>query len=425
MSVRDTNTRRVNINREVRVPLQTGAIPSTASASTSKYPMNISDVIIDNPNDYLGATAYPLYPLLSISQDYKLEIAGDWNYKIKTGDPIEIKRGNIKNFYTTQNAIFDSTSNSTLVTLFSSREIASSLDSFIGASGYPQPSPDSLLLLNKRIENPNTRQNLVKSFDYRMNPTTGESFSLNILWEIDPKVKVTKLRWRSIPRNENLSDVSYTVTTQGLYSQIPTAIVNSNTGRSAEIRLTGVTAGSDILVTGVVIVQQGGNYLTAPDVVIDSTYQVGLTAASVTASLNLSNKGRVDYIRVLDGGSGYTGASVSISGSVLSDDAEATAIVTDGSIQNIIVTYPGHGYIGATVSITPTGTGGSGASAIANVDLYSEWVYEENLFTEKKKTIDGFKVNVPYEIQILASTDEHFRGLLSYSDSYNFQYNKK
>ena len=425
MSVRDTNTKRVNVNREVRVPLQTGAIPSTASASTSKYPMNISDVIINNPNDYLGATAYPFYPLLSISQDYKLEITGDWNYKIKTGDPIEIKRGNIRNFYTAQNIIFDSISNSTLVTLFSAREIASPLDSFIGASGYPQPSADTLLLLNKRIENPNTREDLIKRFDYRMNPTTEEFFSLNVLWEIDPKVKVTKLRWRSIPRNENVSNVSYTVTTQGLYSQIPGAVVNSTTGRSAEIQLTGVTAGLNVLVTGVTIVQQGGNYLTPPDVVIDNTYQVGLTAASVTSSLNLSNKGRIDYIRVLDGGLGYTGASVSISGSVLSDNAKATAIITNGSIQNIIVTYPGHGYVGATVSIIPTGTGGTGAYAKANVDLYSDWVYEENMFAEKKKTINGFKANVPYEIQLLVSTDEYFRGLLHYSDSYNFQYVKK
>lgn len=423
MSVRDTNTKRVNVSREVRVPLQTGAIPSTASAS--KYPMNISDVIINNPNDYLGATAYPFYPLLSLSQDYKLEITGDWNYKLKTGDPIEIKRGNIRNFYTVQNAVFDSTSNSTLVTLFSARESAFSLDSFIGASGYPQPSSDTLLLLNKRIENPNNRENLVKSFDYRMNPATEDFLTLNVSWEIDPKVKVTKIRWRSVPRNENISNVSYTVTTQGLYSQIPTAVINSDTGRSAEIRLTGATAGLNILVTGVTVVQQGGNYLTPPSVVIDSTYLVGLTAAAVTASLNLANKGRIDYIRVLDGGSGYTGASVSVSGSTLSDNAVATAIISDGSIKNIIVTYPGHSYVGATVSITPTGTGGTGASAKANIDLYSDWVYEENMFAEKKKTISGFKVNVPYEIQIIASTDEYFRGLLHYSDSYYFQYSKK
>lgn len=423
MAVRDTNTKRVNVNREVRVPLQNGTIPANASASTAKYPMNISDTILDNPNTYLGATSYPFYPVNSISDNFTLSIAGDWTNKIKTGDPIEIKRGNVRNFYTIQNVNFDTVNS--LLTLFSARDNVASLDTFIGASGYPYPSSDTSVLLNKRLEDPNVREMLVRSFDYRMNPTDADFFSLNVSWEIDPKVKATRLRWRSVPRNQNVSNVAYSVITQGIYSQIPTATVNSTSGRSAEIQLTGVTAGSNILVTGVNVLQQGGNYLTAPTVTIDSTYQVGLTAAEVSTQLTLANKGRIDYIRVLNGGSGYTGASVSVSGSVLSDDATAEAIIVDGTIQNILVTYPGHGYIGATVSITPTGTGGTGAVATANVDLYSDWVYEDIMTTEKKKTITGFKTNVPYEIQIIASSDEHFRGLAHYSDSYTFEYTKK
>ena len=158
---------------------------------------------------------------------------------------------------------------------------------------------------------------------------------------------------------------------------------------------------------------------------IDNTYQVGLTAAQVTSSLTLLNKGRVDYIRVLDGGTGYTGASVSVSGSLTGDDALAEAIIENGTIKDIRVTYQGHGYIGATVSILPSGTGGTGASAKANIDLYSEWVYEDSIYTEKKKTITGLKTNIPYEIQIIVSTDEHFRGLVHYTDSYTFQYEKK
>jgi hypothetical protein len=425
MAVKNTNTKRVNVKKDVRVPLQSGSTPEGVLSSFAKYPMNISDSIIDNPNNYLGATSQTFYSVISINDNFALEINGDWTFKLKSGDPIEVKRGNIRNFYTIQNIEFDSNSGNSILTFFSTREDVLPLDPFIGASGYPYASLDSYVLLNKRLENPNKRDSLLRDFTYKMNYTSDDNFSLDVSWNIDPDVKVTKLRWRSVPRVDNYSNLAFSVSTQGLYSQIPDATVVSNSGRSTLLRLTGVTAGSDILVNGVNIVQQGGGYLTAPSVLIDDTYQVGLTAAEVTATLTLLNNGRVDYIRVLDGGSGYTGASVSVIGSLSSDEAVAEAIIENGVIQDIRVTYQGHDYIGATVSILPSGTGGTGASAKANIDLYSEWVYEDSIYTEKKKTITGFKTNIPYEIQIIVSTDEYFRGLVHYTDSYTFQYEKK
>jgi hypothetical protein len=76
------------------------------------------------------------------------------------------------------------------------------------------------------------------------------------------------------------------------------------------------------------------------------------------------------------------------------------------------------------VSITPTGTGGTGAFAIANVDLYSQWVYESPLYTEKTFTLSGLKYNVPYEVEILVSPDKNFRGILNYSSPVSFFYLK-
>jgi hypothetical protein len=425
MAVKNTNTKRVNIKKDVRVPLQSGSSPEGVPSSSAKYPMNIADSAIDNPNDYLGATSQAFYSIISINDKFSLEINGNWNFKLKSGDPIEVKRGNIRNFYTIQNIEFDSNSGNSILTFFSTREDVLPLDSFIGASGYPYASSDSYVLLNKRLENPNKRDSLLRDFVFKMNYTNDDTFSLDTSWDIDPEVKATRLRWRSIPRVDNYSNLSFLVSTQGLYSQIPEATVISDSGRSSLLRLTGATAGSNILVNGVDIIQQGGGYLTAPYVSIDDTYQVGLTAAQVTSSLTLLNNGRVDYIRVIDGGSGYTGASVSVSGSLTSDDALAEAIIENGIIRDIRVTYQGHGYTGATVSVLPTGTGGTGASLKANIDLYSEWVYEDVIYTEKKKTITGFKTNIPYEIQIIVSADEYFRGLVHYTDSFTFQYEKK
>ena len=243
MAVKNTNTKRVNVKKDVRVPLQSGTIPNGVSSSSAKYPMNISDSIIDNPNDYLGATSQSFYPVISIDDKFKLEVSGDWNFKLKSGDPIEVKRGNIRNFYTIQNIEFDSNSGNSLLTFFSTREDILRLDSFIGASGYPYASSDSYVLLNKRLENPNNRDYLLRDFVYKMNYTENDNFSLDISWDIDPDVKATRLRWRSVPRVDNYSNLSFSVSTQGLYSQIPNASIISDSGRSASIKLTNVPSG--------------------------------------------------------------------------------------------------------------------------------------------------------------------------------------
>jgi hypothetical protein len=47
--------------------------------------MNISDSIIDNPNNYLGATSQTFYSVISINDNFALEINGDWTFKLKSG----------------------------------------------------------------------------------------------------------------------------------------------------------------------------------------------------------------------------------------------------------------------------------------------------------------------------------------------------
>lgn len=243
------------------------------------------------------------------------------------------------------------------------------------------------------------------------------------------------------------------------YSSAPTltAVGGGGTGASFSVSLTGSSVGSITIVSGgtgytstpklvftggggtgaavtpvftisnVITVQQGGGYLEAPTVSIDETLHTGATHGSITSSLSLKNEGRVDYIRVTDGGTGYTGASVSITGSPYAEDAIAHVEISKGSIANIVLDYPGYGYASScppVVNIVAAGSG-TGASAIANVDIFSRWVYEDSagydVFT---KTIHGFKYNIPYEIEILASQDEFFRGLIKYTNNLSFQYTR-
>ena len=492
MTVRNTNIKTLNVDRVIRDSIQTGTIPVGVTASDSKYPLNTSDVIYGNPNGV--HSLYPLYPVDEVREDFTIKVTGDWSNGIKTGDPVMIKRGNVKNLYTVRKSVYDSVTNTDTITLFSTRDDVKSLDAFLGSTGYPLVADDTFVLFNRGVESPNNRNQLLRSFNYKMSATDSDTFSLNTSWDIDPTVKATRLRWRSTPRVEHKSTLNFSIGTVGTYKDVPSVKLNSNSGRSANVILkssisgayigptsrgagyttadiiltsvggtgvslspniiggeivsvsilavgSGYTSYPEITITGdgigaqidyllfeindIVCTDQGGDYLSVPEIVVDQTsLLMPSSKVVINCTLSLANTGSVDYIRVLNGGSGYTGASVSITGSSTSQNATATATIIDGSITSVKVLDGGRGYTGASASILPIGLSGAGAVLSANVDLYSEWVYEDIVYTDKKKVISGFKTNLPYEIQIITSSDEMFRGLVKYSDSYTFQYVK-
>lgn len=478
-----TNKKELDIRRNVNVFLQSGNVGGLTS---SNYPMNISDVIMDSPNTEKGPTSYPVYPVNSVYDTYVVGVTGDYSNRVKTGDPVTIIRGEISNSYVVKSNLYNPDSDINLISLFVDRETTRTLDAFLGASGYNYASDDTFIVLNPCLEHSDDVSTLVSSFSCTVLPSLIDTFSLVVSWELDPIVKSTKLRWRSVPRNYSISTLDFYVGATGYYTEVPAAVVNSLTGRSAIVQLkasvyeinladggtgysyasaqvvgdgsgaslsvslsgtsvssvnvdlggTGYSYAPRVILSGdgygasvsnvvmeintVETVQQGGGYLTSPSVTVDPTYLAG-TASVIYSTLSLANEGRVDYIRLDNGGSGYTGASVIVTGSHLSDESTAVVTVEDGVIKKIDVTYGGHGYTAASVAVVPDGTG-SGATAAANIDIYSKWVYEDALYTEKTITIDNFHKNIPYEIQILASADDKFRGTAKYSKSFTFQY---
>jgi hypothetical protein len=64
------------------------------------------------------------------------------------------------------------------------------------------------------------------------------------------------------------------------------------------------------------------------------------------------------------------------------------------------------------------GQGGRGGNAGAN------WVYQDANVQDNSIIIPGFKYNIPYEIEILASEDASFRGINTYTNNTSFQYYK-
>ena len=76
---------------------------------------------------------------------------------------------------------------------------------------------------------------------------------------------------------------------------------------------------------------------------------------------------QVDTITVIDGGTGYTLApQVTITGSLVENDAVARAIVSNGVVSKIQVLYKGSGYI-TTPKVVISGGNGTGARAYARV----------------------------------------------------------
>lgn len=469
--------------------IQTGTIPVGVTSSGSKYPVNAADVSISDPND--GPLYEPFIPILYLYRDFSIDLDRNWTSRIKPGNPLQVIRGNIRSEYNVQYIRYSLGDDISTIKLSHTRDVVDLLDPFISTNGYPYPAADSYVTLDRRVENPNTISNNINSFGVKMIADKSSStFNTNIYWDVDPIVSAIRLRWRSVPRNYSISELSFSVSTGGIYAQIPEAIIVSDTGRNAKLELSGainqaqITAGGSgytsayatikdynlgatfsvsvsggsvtnisvtnggfgypvtpeleihgnagatgasakvirMLVNGIATVQQGTNYLSIPSVTVDSTYKIGSTGTTINVGLTLNNTGKIDYVRVLNTGYGYTGASVSISGGF--PDAIATPFITNGAITDIELIYSGSDYVTPNVVILPIGTGGTGAQAIANIDIYSQWVYKDVNIQDNMTTLTGFKYNIPYEIEILASNDLYFKGINKYTNNTHFQYYK-
>lgn len=99
---------------------------------------------------------------------------------------------------------------------------------------------------------------------------------------------------------------------------------------------------------------------------------------SYTTDVTRSGAGGVSIINVVNGGSGYTSASVSIQ-SAVGTGATAVPVITNGAITRINVTNAGKGYGSSPVAVVITGNGtGAVASAVTTVDIDKVESYGDN-----------------------------------------------
>jgi hypothetical protein len=113
----------------------------------------------------------------------------------------------------------------------------------------------------------------------------------------------------------------------------------------------------------------GQSALVLPEVADDVLVTSAPPGISVVLTQHqVDTLGQVTFLQVTSGGSGYTTASVTITGA--GNGAAAQAVVSGGAVVWLVVTNPGSGYgaIGASVQVVIAGDG-AGASGIGFVGL--------------------------------------------------------
>lgn len=471
-----TNKEDLNVDKRPRFDIQVGTdtltddtrdyigygytglflIGSTSSnSSVGKFALNTSvyNEEFSNEVPWQNYTSwwYPEANVLNIYTDRKtyarLEIEANnpdsYLNKFKPGDQLLIRRLNIKRVFTIAN-ISLSNKGYVLITLLNDRKYQTDnfeeLDNFINKEGYPLSDGTAWVTFLRKIEK--QPGSYLKELKVEFNEYEFlDGLSIKVVWLIDPAVKATRLRWRSVPRNQKETiDFSFNIVSGGSYVRTPEVKLISDTGRSAKV-IPVMSGGTGGTVTNLILDQIGGGYLSSPSIVFEKfslndsgiLENIEIIPAEATCELSLRTESRVDYIRVLEGGTGYTGADVFVSPSVvpISYPQGVTAIgqaeIEDGVIKNIVLVDGGYGftfgpYFNDSVTIVPHGTGGTGAILKPNLDIMSEWIYEEPIYHENFTIIHGLKRGIPYEIQILCSNDENFKGNNFYSQSLNFSY---
>lgn len=450
--------------------------------NTDRYPVNSAEISINHPQQVL------LIKPISITQDFTIGLTGDWSGKIRSGNSIQLQRGTIDSEYTVKTikysndiSIISLSHKRNVVNLLdpyinSNGYNLPAYDTSIQLNRKVE-SPNNVKLLVKdfsvKLIQDTDPHNFSVKASWILDPVVSAA---RIRWRSTPRVSsqtnlffdvLTAGEYKSVPQLNVISTTGRKaeIEMSGYVSTID--ILRGGTGyASANIKLiggggtgasivanivnnsidsvtinsggTGYTSFPDIVVTGssgstgaslkvnsivfdkINVIQQGGNYLSPPSIEVDIPDSDILTPANLIAYTDLQNTGRIDYVRVTDGGSGYKNATVSIIGSI--NSAVAVPVIVDGKITDIKITYPGYGYSNAYVIISSST--GSGARAVANIDLYSKWVYTDINYLDKFVTLNGFNYDIPYEIEILASEDSQFRGLTKYSNLSHFQISK-
>ena len=169
------------------------------------------------------------------------------------------------------------------------------------------------------------------------------------------------------------------------YTSAPTATLvgGGGTGATATASLNGVT--------GLILLNEGNGYTSAPSVLIDPPPSGMRAEAKATMT-----GGIVTVVTITNPGSGYTTApNVTFMGGSPTTPASAQALITLGSVGAITLDTPGSGYTTAPLVVL-SGGGGTGAMAVA--------MLEGSLVFNGKNLVEGMDMEYGRMFAQLGST---------------------
>jgi len=167
------------------------------------------------------------------------------------------------------------------------------------------------------------------------------------------------------------------------YNTAPSVVI-SPPNQAGGIQATGQAVLTGNIVSGIVLTNPGTGYTSSPTITLSGGTGTG---ASAVASYITFRTGTVSAT-VQSGGSNYTSANITFSGGGGDNSAAATAIISNGSIINVIMTNVGNNYTSApTVTIT-----GDGANACVTTQIQSNVVTDVATYSGRVWVSQGRQV---------------------------------
>ncbi len=169
---------------------------------------------------------------------------------------------------------------------------------------------------------------------------------------------------------------------------------------------------SYIGITSINVLSAGINYISSPVVTVSGSTGPNGSIADVEASVEVFNSGKVDFVKILDSGTGYSsreqlsfygGGGTGANGYILTDN---------GQIYDVIITDSGYGYT-SNPSVDIISSTGTGANLNPISSLYADWNYIDVDAKIAAYSITNLNKNVTYEWQLFSSTADKNKQFLN------------
>lgn len=259
----------------------------------------------------------------------------------------------------------------------------------------------------KCLSNNNGNPSTVKPSFSEVGPKTlSDGYVWQLLYEVPAADRVKFLTADYIPvkfygtstrfdHNGTISEIILDAQGSG-YTSTPTVLIvgdgvgaeataTTSTGLVTELTLTNGGSGYSF---AFVLILGGGGSGASGSVTIETTDLPNIINQNV-AGYAVATSGQIDFMEIVDGGSGYAQATTTVTVEGDGEGASAAVTVVDGEITEVVITDRGTDYTFANLTVNGDGTGAELKATIA-----PQGGHGSNIPQELFSTIIGITVNI-------------------------------